>query len=153
MFSMTKKKRDYSNNLENVAFKQKTRRTNTHACTHDQSTTHTSVSTYMNESYLSAAWVSSSPCSFFSSFVLSRSRRPFLYLSTSSRSFFLLYMCVCVSTSCRERTCKKTELTKENFTRPILPLSTFCVLHLNSNVEKKRKRRAERARNGTIFIL
>jgi hypothetical protein len=48
--------RDYSYNLENVAFKQRTRQ-DKHTRTYDLSTVRTSVKTYMNESYLSA-WVS-----------------------------------------------------------------------------------------------
>ena len=81
---------------------------------------------------------------FFSFFSSPRSRRPVLYLST----IFFTY----ISTSCRERTCKKTEPTKENFTRPILPLSTFCVLH-QFNVEKKRGNETEREENGTGCIF
>ena len=47
---------------------------------------------------------------------------------------------------CRDRA-SKTEQTEENFTRPILPLSTFCVLHqLTVKRETYALKRRERQR-------
>ena len=126
-----------------------------HTCMHTRSVHYTHVGQHVYEWIIPVCCVSFFFSVFFFFFFrsLSFSTSFSLPIDFFSEFFSSIYVCLCVSTSCRERTCKKTELTKENFTRPILPLSTFCVLHLNSNVEKKRKRRAERARNGTIFIL
>lgn len=75
-----------------------------------------------------------------------------LFSSSSSLSFFLLvldlstiFVNIYFNLLSREDMLKKTEPTKENFTRPILPLSTFCVLH-QFNVEKKRGKTTEKER-------